>query len=85
MWVILRIALFPFDYLIRGWTMGFQMGWLKKWKYWHKRWYLEWYKEWQKDLIKCVGHTILSRVQKKHEKSGALKKIEEYCRKRNIS
>jgi radical SAM superfamily enzyme YgiQ (UPF0313 family) len=85
LWVILRTIFFPFDYLFRGWTIGFQMGWLNKWSNWHKGWFAKWHKGWQKDLIKCVGHIILVKWQKRYKKSGALEKIEKYCRERDIS
>lgn len=85
LWVILRTIFFPFDYLFRGWTIGFQMGWLDKWSNWHKGWFAKWHKGWQKDLIKCVGHIILAKWQKRYKKSGALEKIEKYCRERDIS
>jgi len=84
-WFLLRTILFPLDYFVRGWTSGLRMGWFYNWREWHKGWFRRWHKGWQKDLIKCVGHTILVRWQKRFQKSGGLKKIEEYCRDRKIS
>lgn len=83
-WFILKTILFPFDYLIRGWTIGFQMGWRRRWGDWHREWFAKWLKGWQKDLIKCVGHALLTRWQKRYQRSGSLKRIEQYCREKNL-
>lgn len=80
-WMVARMFFFPIDYITRGVSTGIKMGFISQIGSWHSRWLDYWRRSCYRDTIKLVGRFLLSSWQKRHEESGVVDRLKDYCKK----